>query len=387
MYVSKSSLIGVFLVFFSLGLCLAQETVLNALDLYNPQAAVSCKFITQDDNAFRIYAILEFNQPLNEPLWAYFSLDTEEGLLNDSTLMEAGNSHQVLEWTFPDRLPNFITVKLNWNARVWIYQEHFPLSAYHSSGGISLWRSSMPLHEPWIHIGDSIQVRSDRSSRVYTYFYGHDFEPARPPMAVNPAQGGAPLSIDSVFVLPAGQSFSPDKQGLYLFQADSSGTSGVSLLVADRQFPQPREIKDLTEPLIYISTRREFQTLKEDLSSKPALDKFWLSTLESPETARAAIKSYYQNVEEANLLFTSYKEGWKTDRGMIYIILGRPITVKKGLDTETWSYRDIDGDEMNFQFKKVSNIFSNNHYELFRDKAYDRTWFVAIDRWRDGRIQ
>jgi GWxTD domain-containing protein len=206
-------------------------------------------------------------------------------------------------------------------------------------------------------------------------------------MAVSPAKGSAPLSIDSIFVLPAGQYFSPDKQGLYLFQADSSGTSGVSLVVTDRQYPEPREITDLTEPLIYISTRREFETLKEDLSNKQALDKFWLSTLESPETARAAIKSYYQNVEEANLLFTSYKEGWKTDRGMIYIILGRPITVKKGPDTEIWSYLDIDGDEINFQFNKVSNIFSNNHYELFRDKSYDRTWFIAIDRWREGRIQ
>lgn len=371
---------------FSKVLCLAQETDLNSVDLYHTDAPVSCKFVTLNDDRYWVYAVLDFRSNVTDPLWVQYSWSTNEGDKVDSTQVTPGDSQSVLKWSFQEVLPDLITVRLNWNAREWIFQEHFPMNAYHGSGGVSLWETSLPLLRSWIHIGDSVQVRSGENGAVYTYFYGHDFDPARPPMTINPASGSASLSIDSVFMLKANQFYIPDKRGLYFFQADSTSTLGVSLVVTDPQFPKPREISDLTEPLIYVSTRNEFQSLKEDFSSKQALDKFWLSTLGSAEKARAAIKNYYQNVEEANRLFTSYKEGWKTDRGMIYVILGQPLVVKKEYETETWTYRDSNGEEINFQFKKVSNIFSNDHYELFRDKNYDRPWFVAIDKWREGRI-
>ena len=73
-------------------------------------------------------------------------------------------------------------------------------------------------------------------------------------------------------------------------------------------YPEPRVINELTEPLVYITTRGEFQQLKKDLTNKQALDKFWLSTLGSPEKARAAISKFYQNIEDANTLFSSYKK-------------------------------------------------------------------------------
>jgi hypothetical protein len=92
-------------------------------------------------------------------------------------------------------------------------------------------------------------------------------------------------------------------------------------------------------------------------------------------------------VEDANALFTSYKEGWKTDRGMIYTVMGPPVSMTKEADSETWIYQSAGSEDLRFVFKKISNIFSNNHYELFRDKSYDRPWFLAIDRWRKGQTR
>ena len=366
----------------------AQESVLNTLDLYSVNAPVNCRFSSLDQYPFWVYAELDFNQEVSDSIWISYSLDVAGLIASDSMLVKPENRKHLLKWRFDEGIPAslLITLSCHWKGRDWLFQEHFPMSAYHDPGGISLWDSSNPMFKTWINIGDSVQVRSVNGGILYVYFYGHEFDPARPPMTIRPSGGSASLNIDSVFVIAANQYYTPDEQGLYFFQADSTTTLGVSLLVTDENFPEAREISDLTQPLIYISTRNEYQTLKEDFSSKPELDKFWLSTLGSPEEARTAIKKYYQNIEEANTLFTSYKEGWKTDRGMIYAILGKPLEVNKGLDTETWTYQDFGGDELYFQFKKVQNIFSNNHYELFRDKAYDRPWFIAIDRWREGRV-
>lgn len=366
----------------------AQEPTVNTLDLYRTNTQVSCSFSTLDQDVFMIYALLDFKEAPVDSLWISYSWQNPDHTVNDSTLVKPGDRQQVLTWSFAnDNIPPMITVRLNYKSRKWVFQEHFPMDAYHSSGGVSLWQSSYPILKTWIHLGDSILLQSQGNNNVFIYFYDHQFDPSRPPMTVRPAQGSASLTIDSLFTMAAGEYYQPHKQGLYFFQNDTTGTIGTSLVVTDVYFPKPQEVSDLTEPLIYITTRAEYQELQQDFSDKQALDKFWLTTLGSPDKARTAIKNYYQNIENANTLFTSYKEGWKTDRGMIYTVLGAPLEVTKTQDTELWIYRDISGDELRFEFRKVSNIFSNNHYELFRNESYDRQWFIAIDRWREGRMQ
>lgn len=364
---------------------MAQESSLNVLDMYQPESPVNCRFAVLDGEPFLIYAVMDFRMPVTDSLWIQYSWTLNGNTFGDSTLIKPQDSQKVLNWSIDgDEIPTKVTITFIWQARQWIFQEHFPMSAFHPSGGISLWQPPLPLVAPFVHQGDNVMIRHNLSDSIYVFYYSHDFDPARPPMTIRPGNSNAALSIDSVFTVTANSIFAPEKEGLYFFQADSSTTMGVSLLVTDEHFPQPKKITDLTEPLIYITTKREYETLAQDFSSKQALDKFWLATVGSPEKARVAIKNFYQNIQEANSLFSSYKEGWKTDKGMIYAILGRPLTVTKQIDSEIWGYLDIGGEEINFEFKKVRNIFSNNHYELYRDKSYDRSWFRAIDRWREG---
>lgn len=365
---------------------LAQDNLPNALDLYQTESPVSCSFAVVDQDPTWIYAVLNFRQKVEDSIWVAYSQAIEGFFQQDSILIQPSRQRQVLKWRFDEGYPEavMITVGFNWKGREWLFQEHFPRTAYHSTGQVSLWQSSLPLLRSWINQGDSVQIQSELSDSVYVYYYSHQFEPARPPMTLRPNKGNGSLTIDSIYTLKADQYYTPDRQGLYFFQSDSTTTLGITVLVTDQYFPKPQEISDLTEPLLYISTRDEFQTLKQNFSSKQALDKFWLSTLGSPERARATISNFYQYIEDSNALFTSYKAGWKTDRGLIYTIMGPPLEVGKLLDGENWIYKNALGEQIIFQFIKVSNIFSNNHYELFRDKSYDRLWFNAIDRWREG---
>ena len=364
-----------------------QATSTNTLDLYTIDAPVRCSFTALDkQDSLDIYANLKFDQDGGNPGWINYSWTLDDAIIQDSIAIDLTQNRQVIQWTFEqNRVPSIITLSLEWKSRKWTFQQHFPLEAYHPTGGVALWQSGLPMMTEWINLDDSLRVKGPGVENVFVYFYGHPFDPSRPPMAVRPGKGSSSLSIDSVFVLQPGTTYGPTQTGLYFFQADSTSTDGISVVVTDPNFPKPREISDLTEPLVYITTRKEYENLRNNLNSKSEFDKFWLSTVGSPEKARVAIRNFYRNVEAANTLFTSYKEGWKTDRGMIYIVMGPPLSVTKQQNSETWIYQDRGGEPLEFVFKKIQNIFSNNHYELFRDESYERTWFLAVDQWRNGR--
>ena len=368
-----------------------QKESINTLDLYQTDAPVTCRFtLTEEGDSVHIYTRITFKEEVKDSsIWINVSWTLNEETHQDSLpIIVNKNNHTIIIRSFYHRaIPALFGVKLNWKARTWIFQEHFPANAIYPTGGLSVQHSAIPLLRSWIHVSDTIFLSSKDSSEVYGYYYNHEFEPARPPMTLRAGQGNGRLLIDTVLILPPNSYFTTSNRGLYFFQTDSSSSLGSAFFVSDINYPQPEEIIELTEPLVYITTKSEFQGLRNNLTSKQALDKFWLSTVGSPEKARISIKNYYHNVEVANELFTSYKEGWKTDRGMIYTVMGPPLSVVKGLDVETWTYTNFSSEGIDFVFKKIPNIFSNNHYELLREKSFDQVWFLAIDKWRDGRTR
>jgi hypothetical protein len=97
------------------------------------------------------------------------------------------------------------------------------------------------------------------------------------------------------------------------------------------------------------------------------------------------MRNYFRQVELANRYFTSYKEGWKTDRGMVYIVFGLPTEVAKIEDREVWTYRRDDL-RTTFTFMKSSSVFDPDNYVLIRDKKYQQMWYETIDKWRNARF-
>ncbi len=105
------------------------------------------------------------------------------------------------------------------------------------------------------------------------------------------------------------------------------------------------------------------------------------------ERSRELIKLFYNRVFFANVYFTSYIEGWRTDRGMIYIIYGLPDYIYKSGEEERWIYHpDQMGPGITFNFEYMPNPFSLNHLVLNREKVKSSEWDQFIELWNSGEI-
>ncbi|MFZ7118347.1 MAG: GWxTD domain-containing protein [Bacteroidota bacterium] len=178
-----------------------------------------------------------------------------------------------------------------------------------------------------------------------------------------------------------------NRYGMYQLQYDTMLKSGAALFNFGGEFPEVTDVGPLVSALRYITTSNEFNQIQHADDRKEAIDQFWIDVSGSKERARFLIKIFYSRMQNANRFFTSYLEGWKTDRGMIYLIFGSPKTVYRTSDTEYWDYGFFKGyGSLNFSFRKMANPFTNNDYVLVRSAAYEPVWYMAVDHWRQGRI-
>ncbi len=137
----------------------------------------------------------------------------------------------------------------------------------------------------------------------------------------------------------------------------------------------------------YIMAKKEFDKCNDNPNKKEAIDYFWLDIAGNNERAKELIRKYYLRVQDANQKFTSYQEGWKTDRGMIYIVFGKPTNIQKRENGELWTF-GFEGNPMalQFAFVKIINPFTDNDFYLERSEEYKERWYQAVDMWRQGRI-
>ncbi len=152
-------------------------------------------------------------------------------------------------------------------------------------------------------------------------------------------------------------------------------------------YPEIAKVHELIEPLRYISTTNEYNKLKEGINKRKEFEAFWMQFARDQNHAKRMIAEYYQRVETTNQFFTSHKEGWKTDRGIIYIVYGQPAQVQKNNAIETWLYGEEDNIlSVRFNFQKLKTEWSENDYELIRDANYKNNWYRAVDAWRQGKV-
>ncbi len=238
---------------------------------------------------------------------------------------------------------------------------------------------------------DTLQVMTlSRTTRTLTVLrYDHTFEPAPSPMGTAAKPVARTLATDSMFTVSTNQPFVLSQPGLYFFQEDTTQNTGVSIWIGDKRYPRYTRPEDLVEPLIYISTKNELKELQTTTAAKKTLDTYWLRLTSNSETrAKRSIRAYYRRVATANRLFTSYKEGWKTDMGMIYIVLGQPDQVTRLRDKEVWTYtQNANFSEINFTFMRRSNAFSEDVFELVRYVEYEPIWYPVVEEWRKGVVE
>src|SRR6201997_4648177 len=124
--------------------------------------------------------------------------------------------------------------------------------------------------------------------------------------------------------------------------------------------------KWLDEDVAYIITNEEraaYKALKTDEEREQFIEQFWLRRDPTPDTVENEFKEdHYERIAYANERFASGIPGWKTDRGRIYIIYGKPDEIEShpsggtyerpmeegGGETSTfpfedWRYRYLEG--------------------------------------------
>jgi GWxTD domain-containing protein len=88
--------------------------------------------------------------------------------------------------------------------------------------------------------------------------------------------------------------------------------------------------------------RKTFNALKTDDEREQFIEQFWLRRDPDPDTdVNEYREEYYQRIAYANEKYTSGIPGWKTDRGRIYIVFGKPDQIEShpsggSYDRPTW---------------------------------------------------
>jgi GWxTD domain-containing protein len=194
--------------------------------------------------------------------------------------------------------------------------------------------------------------------------------------------------------------FANQNRGNYRFEVttkkegdEEEQFNGRAFGVKSPNFPAVQNINELARPLAYLMDSKQYEELLEisDKDSlKQAIDRFWLKNIGNKQTTRRVVELYYTRVEQANKLYSNFKEGWKTDRGMIYIMFGEPVYTTDRFRTLTWFYTyNLENPEYRFQFRqpKLNNKFYPfDHYLLQRHNYYHQRQHFQRELWLSGRI-
>ena len=177
-----------------------------------------------------------------------------------------------------------------------------------------------------------------------------------------------------------------DQDGEPLFKARDFSVKSLN-------YPSLKTPRELAAPLAYIMDSKEYEQIMEiedDGELKKAIDRFWLKNIKNSKKAQDVISLYYERVEEANKQFAGYKEGWKTDMGMIYILFGPPWYSHKTSNRVSWSYSyNLSDFERNFHFQssKIKNkYYPFNNYLLARSQEYHNILYRQVELWKSGNI-
>jgi GWxTD domain-containing protein len=246
----------------------------------------------------------------------------------------------------------------------------------------------VPLLTDHIHRDTEIRMISTISNRdsIWLRYYDRSYPLPRPPFSASDLKTISYKS-DVAEWIRLDERLLISEQGIYHFQFDTLSDEGITLFRFNDDYPRITSAEELIEPLRYLTTMDEYLKLKGSADKKAAIDEFWLQLSGSHERGRVLIKSYYSRVQFANKHFHSYLEGWKTDRGLIYIIFGPPGTIYRSDDSESWNYGQMNSySSLIFTFDKVENPFTNDDYHLRRAAIYESPWYRAVDSWRSGRV-
>lgn len=241
----------------------------------------------------------------------------------------------------------------------------------------------LPLFRNYVYHREPFRIRTcvDKES-ILLGFNSYSMPPAPPPYAM-PKNIVVP-SADSVTAWLVQNHYSEiiqlTEEGRY--NVIENKTRVFTVFRFYDGFPNIGQLPQLRQTLRYIATDAEYRQLLES-ENRAAVDDFWIRLTGHSERALSQIRRYYGRIENANQWFTVSREGWKSDRGMIYTIFGPPTIVYHNITSEEWTY----GEPKNpmsvrflFLLEEIPGLPAD--YRLIRSDSYRTPWHLNISNWR-----
>jgi GWxTD domain-containing protein len=256
---------------------------------------------------------------------------------------------------------------------------------------ITAGKYNTPIYSNYFNIGDTINIhfpRFEKSADSPLSFYEMIALPALPPPAFS---NNIPEIPDSSWFSP--MNFMTDSLGHHLYPKGlpivikSSSTDQRIYLYSRGEFPLTTKMSDLVEPMRFIMSKSEYTQLSQASDPYTFFCNFWRDCAGNEEKAKDLIAIYYRRVTTANTYFSNTVPGWRTDRGMIYLVYGKPNRVENAGYSERWIYGDetVPG-SFSFLFRRKANSLSDNIFVLQRDPLYKMSWEQYVNAWRQGRV-
>jgi GWxTD domain-containing protein len=173
--------------------------------------------------------------------------------------------------------------------------------------------------------------------------------------------------------------------GTYTMYVAVKGEGGENFGTVNKQFTSrwagiPSTIQDLDkaiQQMVYIATDDEMKHIRRADSRDEKVRRyleFWKKKDPVPESEDNEIfNEYYRRIEYANKNFSHYSEGWKTDRGMVFVILGSPNNIDRhpfdhnAKPYEIWEYYNLNRsfvfvDETGFgDYRLITPLYGDNY--------------------------
>ena len=151
----------------------------------------------------------------------------------------------------------------------------------------------------------------------------------------------------------------PFELGTYTLNVSVVDSNGKVIVMSNKSFYShwkglPAAVTDIDKAIsqtVYIATPDEFSFMQEGETTPEKAKRFlefWKKKDPSPNNDENEIfDEYYRRISFANENFSNYTEGWRSDRGMVYTILGAPNNVDRhpfeydAKPYEVWEYYNL----------------------------------------------
>jgi len=234
----------------------------------------------------------------------------------------------------------------------------------------------------------NIRYRDPGRDSIYIDYFRLESELPRQPVTTS-AGYTIPQKPDSSYIFLHNDTshYNLMEEGMYFVTVDKEQDDGLTLFNFGGSFPDVKSPTELMEPLFYLATLAEYRDLRKESNRKLAVDNYWLKLGNSVEKSRELIRIYYNRVVYSNLYFTSNKEGWKSDRGMIFILFGPPNRIQMTGNGERWYYfARRRNNPIEFRFERRPDVFSLHHMDWVKTPESRSAWSEAVRSWRNGKV-